>query len=493
MPAGAVFSRRWWPSPLRLGLVTVLFAVTARAALALSDLSLDHVACIWLANGVVLGVMLMAPRRHWAAYLLAASVGNIFANWELRSDIVFTCLLTVINMFEIVVAAIPLRAALRRTDLSKRQALLPFLGYGVVLAPLSAAILASLTVYAFYGTPPLQTVMIWFAADALGIGIVTPVVVAVMRGQLADLFGPARASNTVLYVAVVTVVAMGVFSQTTFPLLFLIPPAMLFVASRLGHAGVALMVPLLALIALVAALTGHGPAALNTGLGTEDRVQITQLFVFSTAILSFWIASTETERRRITDELRISVAKLARLAAADGLTGLANRRSFDEALAREWRRTSRARQPLSIVLIDVDHFKAFNDCYGHLQGDDCLKRVAAAISSCVHRPADMAARYGGEEFVLLLPETDAASAALLAETVRAMIEQQAIPHRGSRTTGVVTASLGTATFDPRAGAQPDSSQAMLEQADRQMYVAKHLGRNRVSAQAVASWPLRVAV
>lgn len=493
MTLGAIFSRRFWPSPYRLVLVAVVFGLTARVALALSDLSTDHLASIWLANGAVLAFLMVAPRRHWLAYLFAAAVGNIVANWELRTDPAFYSVLTLINLFEIAVAAYPLRASLRRPDLSRREALLPFLGYGVVLAPLAAAILSALTVNAFYGSAPLQIMLTWFAADALGIGIVTPVVLVVLRGQFKDLFGPSRSAQTLLYIAAVTAAAVGVFAQTTYPLLFLIPPAMLLVASRLGHAGVALMVPILTLIAIVASLTGHGPAALNAALDVEDRVQITQLFVFSTSLLSFWIASTESDRRRITEELQISVGKLARLAAADGLTGLSNRRNFDETFAKEWRRASRSRLPLSVVLIDVDHFKAYNDSYGHLQGDDCLKRVAAEIASSLSRPADLAVRYGGEEFLLLLPETDAAGASLMAELVRSRIEAMAIPHEGSRTSTVVTASLGTATYDPRAAVVLERPEAMIEHADQQLYAAKRQGRNRVGAQNAVQLPIPVAV
>jgi len=144
-------------------------------------------------------------------------------------------------------------------------------------------------------------------------------------------------------------------------------------------------------------------------------------------------------------------------------------------------------------LIDVDHFKVYNDFYGHLQGDDCLKRVAAEIASSLSRPADLAVRYGGEEFLLLLPDTDAAGAALLAEIVRSRIERLAVPHEGGGANRVVTASLGAATYDPRANAVVDRPEELIEQADQQLYAAKRLGRNRVAVPDAARPPFQVAV
>lgn len=172
---------------------------------------------------------------------------------------------------------------------------------------------------------------------------------------------------------------------------------------------------------------------------------------------------------------------LTKLATVDGLTGIANRRSFDTALNREWRRLARTGQPLSVILMDVDHFKQFNDTYGHGLGDDCLKRVARAAADTIKRPADLVARYGGEEFVVLLPETDLEGAKFAAEAVRTAISNLKIPHTGSSAADHVTVSLGVAQGAPSDGGEQST---VVEAADKQLYKAKKDGRNRFKAAHV---------
>lgn len=174
--------------------------------------------------------------------------------------------------------------------------------------------------------------------------------------------------------------------------------------------------------------------------------------------------------------------QLERLAATDGLTGIANRRHCMNFLEREWRRAMRNQQPLSLLLADVDYFKDYNDTYGHLKGDDCLKQVARTISSLINRPGDLVARYGGEEFLVVLTETPAQGALKLAEDVRQSIEAVQIPHRSSKVTDHVTISIGAASIIP----SPQSSLTeFLEKTDQALYQAKQAGRNQVSAPSLS--------
>jgi diguanylate cyclase (GGDEF)-like protein len=188
------------------------------------------------------------------------------------------------------------------------------------------------------------------------------------------------------------------------------------------------------------------------------------------------MASVNRELEEANERLRQANARLERLSMTDGLTEIGNRRLFDEALALEWRRAVRAGTPVSVVMLDLDHFKAYNDGYGHQLGDECLKRVARALKGAVRRAGDVVARYGGEEFVLLLPDTDAARAARFAERLRARLEALAVPHDHSPAWKTVTASFGVATHHPHRAARP---QALVEDADRALYRAKREGRNRV--------------
>lgn len=200
------------------------------------------------------------------------------------------------------------------------------------------------------------------------------------------------------------------------------------------------------------------------------------LFIFQPAVQSL---------RRETELLAAANAQLERLSNQDGLTGLANRRSFDSFLEREWQRAIREKQQLALIMADIDHFKSFNDSYGHQAGDDCLRRVAAAIRDCIGRATDLAARYGGEEFVVVLPGTDVGGAQLVAEKIRAAVAELAIAHKASAAGKVVTISLGVAGT---ARAEYASPAALVAAADQALYTAKLEGRNRVVVAAAAPGP-----
>jgi diguanylate cyclase (GGDEF)-like protein len=188
-------------------------------------------------------------------------------------------------------------------------------------------------------------------------------------------------------------------------------------------------------------------------------------------------------RMRVRNQVELKQARdaLTRLATTDGLTGLANRRHFDEILAKEYARLARYDDELSLILLDIDHFKEFNDTYGHCDGDDCLRAVAGVISAATLRPADLGARYGGEEFACILPETDTEGAHAIAEDIRTGIEALQIPHTHSSIADHVTASFGIATVRCMPGG---SAQELIGEADRQLYRAKMGGRNRVCSEFV---------
>lgn len=187
-------------------------------------------------------------------------------------------------------------------------------------------------------------------------------------------------------------------------------------------------------------------------------------------------------RARVRNHLNLKVMAdlLESKALHDGLTSLWNRRYFDEALDVEWRRGVRSQSALSVIMADIDFFKGYNDHYGHGCGDDCLRRVAAALSGSVERPPDLVARYGGEEFVALLPETDYAGAMKLAERFRANVEKLGIDHGYSEAAKVVTVSVGVATITP---GPKEFLEDFLKRADENLYKAKGMGRNRVFGES----------
>lgn len=185
-----------------------------------------------------------------------------------------------------------------------------------------------------------------------------------------------------------------------------------------------------------------------------------------------------SERKATEQKLMALQQELEALSFKDGLTGVANRRMFDSILDTEWTHARRNSQPLSLILIDIDYFKQYNDHYGHIQGDDCLRHVGQVLASAATRARDLLARFGGEEFALVLPETDAAAALKVAERCRSLIFKEQIPHATSPISPILTVSLGVNTIIP---GHQDQPLAFVEAVDRRLYQAKQSGRNRVAA------------
>lgn len=185
-----------------------------------------------------------------------------------------------------------------------------------------------------------------------------------------------------------------------------------------------------------------------------------------------------SSRKQTEQQLMKTNELLQKISSIDALTGLANRRFFDERFAKEWRHAMRFSTPLSVILLDIDYFKRYNDTYGHHDGDACLQYVAEAMRRAAKRPGDMIARYGGEEFVIVLPVTDGRGALYVGERMRSEVEQLRIPHRGSAVSSFVTASLGVATMIPVRDVSP---RELIIRADKALYRAKQEGRNRAIA------------
>lgn len=182
-------------------------------------------------------------------------------------------------------------------------------------------------------------------------------------------------------------------------------------------------------------------------------------------------------RIRTHIQLKQQADLLESIALADALTHIPNRRRFDEAMSAEWKRAAREKTQLSLLMIDIDHFKEYNDHYGHGAGDACLQSVAAKLLAGVSRPADLVARYGGEEFVVILPESDGQAAAHIATHLCKSIHDLKLPHAHSGVQPFVTVSIGSATVMPCG--EISSSAALIAEADKMLYQAKNTGRNRV--------------
>lgn len=239
----------------------------------------------------------------------------------------------------------------------------------------------------------------------------------------------------------------------------------------------------LAMLPLLAAVLSHWPADLALSLVLV--VSAVTLFI-GHAVLARTLGKAfraDVEQRSLLQHLQQANEALSAdrtvleaESRTDPLTGLANRRYLERALRAEWNRCRRAEAPLSCVMLDIDHFKAYNDRHGHDGGDRCLKAVADTLNNSIRRAGDVVARYGGEEFVLLLPETGSAGAATVADLLKHAVAGEAIEHLDSPICGILTLSLGVATLLPDSDRMPDE---LLKAADLALYEAKRTGRNRI--------------
>lgn len=332
----------------------------------------------------------------------------------------------------------------------------------------------------------------WLAlwlADNSGVLLAAPFVIAWIQGRRSA-FGPWQGPEMVLLTAAPAAVCVLV-RRTGYPLEYLYLPPIAWACFRFGPRGGTTAAAMVAVFAVAVTAHGHGsfigssPAVtrllLSSFLGMVGACTLVLLGVIAQRDaaehdLADARATFETRVRIRTQELAATNGRLRRIADLDGLTSIPNRRHFDRSLEIEWRRAERSRQPLAVVLIDVDHFKLFNDTYGHPAGDDCLQIIAETLTKGLQRGGEMLARYGGEEFVALLPNADGTAAVRVAERLRQRIAALAITHNLPAVGGCVTVSAGVASEVPTRSRRP---QQLLTDADAGLYSAKHAGRNCV--------------
>jgi diguanylate cyclase (GGDEF)-like protein/PAS domain S-box-containing protein len=596
-------TNRWLPSLKRLAGVALTLACLDIAALILNlhTSKAAGVTILWPSNGLLLGIMLCAPRRHWPAYLTVGFAIDIGVNLSLAFSLWASAYLAGCNMLEVGLAAVLLRRTISSDHhffVDRRQMGKLFL-YGVVLAPAVASAFAQFEVAGTVPLPLLASFKFWFTADALGIAVITPLYLSFRQRQKFS--GRSRLEIAGL-LALLTGATLLVFSQTRFPLLFILLLFLLLLGVRLRLAGSVLGLLIISVIGGYFTVAGIGPTMLIHNASDTLRNGALRLFIgvslLVVCILDIVIAESErlqtdlrssenrfrllaeasndvivltdlsgerhyvspavtavlgwqpeellkndyrqlvhpddvpklvalmegcregrpvktlayrcqkkeggylwmeasmqlyrnsatgkplgfvnvvrdiSTRKAADEEMNLAFSMVATLAMEDSLTGIANRRQFDDTMDQELRRAMRDGSMLSLLMIDVDHFKTYNDLYGHVMGDACLCQVAAVAQSVMHRTSDLFARYGGEEFVAILPNTDSRGAQLVAEQIRSAVELCSLPHAGNLH-NFVTVSIGcaTQTLTPETVGNP-----LLQAADRALYEAKSAGRNRI--------------
>jgi diguanylate cyclase (GGDEF)-like protein len=436
-------------------------------------------ATIWPANGLVLGMLLTSRRSLWPACLACSAVANCLAAGVAGLPANYLIRFPLINLLELSLSLALLRHFVgENIDLSEPRMLARFSAIAVVLAPI-ASTLVNAALFSVMGIH-VQSATFFigvFVAHALGIITVTPVILALRTPKYARFAQPPRLWRSVLVSALFLVTTVLVFAQSRYPVLFLVYPPLVFMVCLFGLSGGAAALFITTCIAIGFTLHGYGPLSSEMPALAASRILMAQFFVAIAAMLVLPLSAILAARDRAALELKRAKEQLAELARTDALTGLANRRQLDETLERECRRANRNHTPLSLLLLDVDHFKTFNDQYGHQAGDECLREVSEVVKSFGRRPGDLAARYGGEELAVLLVSAPGDAARSRAEALRQAVHDLQLPHAGNDAYGVVTVSIGIATVQsPNQSATP---KMLIERADEMLYEAKHQGRNRV--------------
>lgn len=434
------------------------------------------ISSLWLANGVLLAYLLTTHQSLWARLVSGCVIASIFANLANGGDLAKAVTLGICNLAEVAIPAHILGGRLRSRNAVVTWAFAQkFLIYGVILGPVFAAALAGVALSALESANSSQVFKVWFMADALGIALVTPLAVALKRSGLSAIRDREGLTYMVLCLGLVGTVTAVVFSQSTYPVLFVIMPFLVFAAFRLGLAGLCAACAVCGSIALALTSAGSGPIYLITDMTAGDRLLLVQLFILFIEVSTVPVALALDSRLKLESQLATANARLEHLAGTDALTGLPNRRAFDRAFEREWAIAARSKSPIAVAIVDVDHFKAFNDTYGHVAGDECLTRLGSILAQTILRPGDFVGRYGGEEFVVVLPDTDAAGAERVCARVKDIVAATNLPHEASPLDRV-TVSIGFASMIPDYRLTRNQ---ILEAADAALYKAKASGRNRV--------------
>ena len=563
---------------------------------------------IWVANGLALAYLLLAPRWLWRRYLLVVYCGMLAGglaagpgSWRVVAA------LSSCNLLEVALAAFALRKRSGQLpQFCDQRYLFRFALYAIAGAPVLTSLLSFIGVAVWTHRFPVSSMTNWISTDGLGTAITTPACVALFQNRLKI---PENARGAWPLLVALIPITIASFEPWGVPLLYLIYPTVALILFRFGLGWAAVSTLFVSAVGSWFTIHSQGPfASIGTAISRNPTIML-QLYLASGMFLVFaassvfdalqgterklretvnlhelvaqnsrdviifadfkghrsyvsaaaeWLGGWSREQllgkkslelvhpddrgkvRSVIERLRLgghgelveyrvenvrggylwvegnlravhdmstgvsigilnmlrdishrkeaerklqdAYATLQALAATDPLTHLANRRAFDQCLANEWRRCLRERMPVSVLLIDADWFKSFNDTYGHPRGDRCLKQIADSALEAVSRASDMVARIGGEEFGVILPNTHSEGARQLAEKIRSALRARKVTH-SANPSGSVTISVGCATMVPSVG---EHASTLIQRADEALYRAKHAGRDRVCDWADAA-------
>lgn len=436
----------------------------------------------WPTNGLALALMVRSDRSRWftvlIGVLLGSWIGGLHHGWPVSSRIVNA----VANSVGPMLGALALPHFKRLEDwLREPRLVFRYVVFALLLAPALSALIYASNAHLFLNHPHFWTVLQTRGdSDMLGYALFTPLVLVLCSRETYQRVHLFELPMLLLLLALVAGATYFVFWQTAYDLSFVLISVVLLVTLRLGFGASVFAVNLLAVLATTATMHGHGPLTLGSGTLQAHRILLLQAFLALTMVTVFYVSVMQIERRVYQERLQFAYEEMEKRATTDVLTGVANRRLFDETLKSEWARALRSGESIALLMLDVDHFKDYNDRYGHPAGDACLRRIAQAILALDHRSTDLLARYGGEEFAYLLPAARVDDAARIGEIIRLRVERMHEEAEGGDRP--VSISIGCAAFKPAPGLFPE---ALIAASDGALYRAKDNGRNRVEIAEAA--------
>jgi len=430
---------------------------------------------VWPLNGVTVALLIMRPRSQWPWMLLGIEVGTGLGELLDDNTLWMEVGQRICSLTEVLLSALLLPPFISLDHWLRTPRLFVHFALGLTVGPIIAGLMVALPNHYMNGQSFWLTFNSWATADSLGIAATMPCVLSLRSPQMRALFEREALPKTLGVLGLAFAGTFGVFHANPYHLLFVMFPLLLLVDSTLSFAGSSIAVVGMLFISTYFTSKSIGPFGVWPAGLTISR-DLAMQFFFGFQLLCLFPASIMfMERRRMAEDLNDTNTRLILLASLDGLTGIANRRCFDERFASEWNRALRHRKPIALAMIDLDNFKQFNDYYGHLAGDRCLTTVAEALKRQVQRPEDLVARFGGEEFALLMPYTTAEGAQKVVERIRAAIHDLCIEHIGN-SWNQVTVSIGYSALTPTSN---DGQSRLIQLADAALYQAKSSGRNRV--------------
>ena len=479
--------------------VFFLYILVGWGGINLGALGDGSLTLIWLPAGVALAACLLFGKAIWPAIWAGSFVANTPYLVDPDSDFTLLKAVTVGAIAATIntsVQALLAYKLYRRFIVGHPYSATRQLLKTLYLVFLPASVINVALLVVLYGLTGFLSVSSWLAFDELalywlkgsladfhGYFVVVPIVAGYIstqaRWQLAEL----HRHQWILIALALLILVMLAIGGTVYNIYLLIALGVIVAINLnllLSHVYVILVSLTLTLI------TGQGMGPF-TALDTLEAFLALILFVFSFGMPVYLLVADRFELRKARKSLETKVAdrtqdlneaniRLKALSITDSLTGIANRRALDDFVLQEWQRAKRQQEPMGFLMVDIDYFKEYNDHYGHVKGDLCLKRIAVEISNCIMRSTDMVARYGGEEFAVVLPNTEEVK--IVAENIRQAVENLNIPHEASPGGHTVTVSVGCFAANPHEKPNAEVTELMLY-ADSALYEAKSNGRNRV--------------